>query len=124
MPGFPWLDCRSPLVFNRNTGTCDHETNAPCDSEVVNDPSCPSNFTGFIQGRLCFIKILCWEGTQVGGEMECATGWAFDKVKQDCIPDPDGTCVRPGLDFMVPRVKNGVGRKQSRKQINIQIEGL
>lgn len=116
------MTCRSPLVFNRNTGACDLPENAPC-SEPINTPNCPVGGTGNFPGQFCWTFIFCFDGTQMGDEFECPLGWKFDESINDCTEDPDGTCVRPSLDFIPPRVKNGIMRKQ-KKEINIKIEGL
>lgn len=115
--------CRSPLLFNRNTGTCDHADNAPC-GEPVNIPTCPEVGNGFFPGSFCYSYIFCFEGEQFGDEMNCPTGWKFDEAVGDCVDDPTGQCVRPvSNDFIVPKVKNGVSRK-SKKEFVVKIEGL
>lgn len=115
------MSCRAPLVFNRNTGGCDHASNAPCSPPVVN-VECPPVGNGKFPGRNCWSYLFCFEGTE-HGQFECPIGWKFDEAEADCVEDLAGTCIRPSLDFEVPKVKNGVIQK-AKKGITVTIEGL
>lgn len=116
------MTCRSPLVFNRNTGACDHESNAPC-SDVIITPTCPPTGSGNFPGRFCWSFIFCHEGNQHGDEFDCPSGFKFDATEGDCIEDAANECIRASFEFIPPKVKNGVSRKQ-KKEVNIKIEGL
>ena len=108
------MTCRSPLVFNRNTGACDYEYNAPC-SDPFRKAECPPHGTGNFPGSWCFEYIFCYDGALIG-KYECGEGLYFDEYWGNCMPDYYGYCVRP-TGFVPPRVKNG----KSRKNVNANV---
>ncbi|KAL7014087.1 hypothetical protein ACKWTF_015734 [Chironomus riparius] len=122
LPGMNWITCPGDLVFNRNTGSCDHVRNAPCADPIIT-PECPPLETGFFPGANCWSYIFCFEGTEID-QGECAEGWWFNEAINECAEgDNGGQCVRPAFDFIPPKVSNGVFRRQ-KKEITIKIEGL
>ncbi|XP_070508718.1 uncharacterized protein [Chironomus tepperi] len=100
--GSPPATCREPLVFNRNTGTCDFDTRAPCTPFETQPAGCPAGANGNFPGSTCYTFILCENG-QISGTFVCGEGLFFDQAAGQCIVDAGNTCPRA---TEVQRVKN------------------
>lgn len=103
MSAAPWNTCREPLVFNRNSGTCDFVDRAPCNPPGGGStPSvCPPGETGNFPGDTCYTFVLCENG-EVAGTFVCGKGLYFDQEAKQCIVDTTGSCPRT---FEIQRVK-------------------
>ncbi|CAG9811291.1 unnamed protein product [Chironomus riparius] len=98
----PFSSCREPLVFNRNTGTCDFADRAPCNPFGSAPAGCPVGANGNYPGETCYSFILCENGA-ITGRFNCGTGLLFDQTERQCIPDSDPpACIRT---FEIQRVK-------------------
>ena len=102
LPGLPFMSCPQNLVFNRNTGTCDYESRAPC-TPFISTPDCPRDGVGFFPGKTCYKYMFCNNG-ELFGEWTCIHGWHFDADRGECVEDYYGVCHRY---FEGSRVKNG-----------------
>lgn len=91
-PDFPYATCRTPLVFNRNSGTCDFVDFAPCSTF----DECPSIGNGRFPSNRCYAFIFCFEGVK-HGEFECPMGWMFNESVTDCVEDIHGVCTRSNI---------------------------
>ena len=86
--------CREPLVFNRNTGTCDFADRAPCTPFGSTPSGCPAGANGNYPGDTCYSFILCENGS-ITGRFVCGTGLLFDQAAKNCVEDTDPPkCVR------------------------------
>jgi hypothetical protein len=96
----PMNTCREPLVFNRNTGTCDFADRAPC--TPFGSTGCQPGANGHFPGSNCYTFILCKNG-EISGTFVCGTGLYFNPEAQQCVVDSDpATCVRT---FEIQRVQ-------------------
>lgn len=104
----PMNTCREPLVFNRNSGTCDFAERAPCNPSGGATPSCPPGETVNIVGDTCYTFILCING-EASGTFTCGTGLYFDETAGQCVEDTAGTCIRTTKIQRVKTVKTLTG---------------
>lgn len=109
LPGAAGTPCTPPLVFNRNSGTCDFEQNAPCEVHGEGGggggplPTCEPGATGTFPGRTCYEFIFCFDGI-MSGPFHCGPGLIFDQSAGGCVIDTAGACPRTRL-LTIPRAK-------------------
>jgi len=112
LTGSQWNTCRDPLVFNRNSGTCDFAERAPCaagSGGTPPPPTCAPGATENVAGDTCYNFILCVNG-EVAGTFNCGPGLLFDAEAKQCVEDTANTCPRT---FEIQRVKNVYTLKNS-----------